>query len=77
MNLSNDRASAVCQLLINDFGIDKSRVQAAGVGYSFDDFYTYDQTPDGELDEAIAPSNRSVKLINLDSDTASRILSIE
>lgn len=74
INLSNDRASAVCQLLINDFGIDKSRVQATGVGYSFDDFYTYDQTPDGELDEAIAPSNRSVKLINLDSDTASRIL---
>ena len=75
--LSNDRASVICQLLINDFGIDKSRVQATGVGYSFDDFYTYDHTPDGELDEAIAPSNRSVKLINLDSDTASRILNMK
>ena len=75
--LSNDRASVICQLLINDFGIDKSRVQATGVGYSFDDFYTYDHTPDGELDEAIAPSNRSVKLINLDSDTASKILNMK
>lgn len=77
MNLSNDRASAICQLLIKDFGIDRSRVQAVGVGYSFDDFYTYDQTPDGELDDAIAPVNRSVKLVNLDSDTASRILSMK
>lgn len=77
MNLSNDRASAVCQLLINDFGIDKSRVQAVGVGYSFDDFYTYDQTPDGELDDDIAPVNRSVKLVDLDSDTATRILSMK
>lgn len=77
MNLSNDRASTVCQLLINDFGIDSSRVQAVGVGYSFDDFYTYDQTPDGELDDEIAPVNRSVKLVDLDSDTASRILSMK
>lgn len=77
MNLSNDRATAVCQLLINDFGIDKSRVQAVGVGYSFDDFYTYDQTPDGELDDDIAPVNRSVKLVDLDSDTAARILSMK
>ena len=76
MNLSDDRASAVCQLLINDFGIDKTRVQAAGVGYSFDEFYTYDQTPDGNLDDAIAPVNRSVKLVDLNSDTADRILSM-
>lgn len=76
INLSDDRASAVCHLLINDFGIDKSRIQAVGVGYSFDEFYTYDQTPDGNLDDAIAPVNRSVKLVDLSSDTADRILSI-
>lgn len=75
-NLSNDRASAVCKLLTEDFGIDKSRVQAVGVGYSFDEFYTYDQTPDGDLDDAIAPVNRSVKLVDLNSDTAARILSM-
>lgn len=74
LNLSNDRASAVCQLLTADFGIDKSRVQPVGVGYNFDEFYTYDQTPDGNLDDEIAPVNRSVKLVDLNSDTAARIL---
>lgn len=76
LNLSNDRASAVCKLLTEDFGIDKSRVQPVGVGYSFDEFYTYDQTPDGKLDDEIAPVNRSVKLVDLNSDTAARILSM-
>ena len=76
-NLSNDRASVICQLLTDEFGIDKSRVQSVGVGYSFDDFYTYDQTADGELDDTIAPVNRSVKLIDLESDTAARVLSME
>lgn len=74
LNLSNDRASAVCKLLTEDFGIDKSRVQPVGVGYNFDEFYTYDQTPDGNLDDEIAPVNRSVKLVDLNSDTAARIL---
>lgn len=76
INLSNGRAAAVCQLLIDDFGIDQSRVQAVGVGYSFEGFYTYDQTPDGNLDDAIAPVNRSVKLVDLNSNTAARILSM-
>ena len=76
LNLSNDRASAVCRLLIKEFGISKSRVQPAGVGYSFDDFYTYDQTPEGNLDDEVAPVNRSVKLVDLDSETAARILSM-
>lgn len=76
LNLSNDRAATVCQLLTKDFGIDNSRVQAVGVGYSFDEFYTYDQTPDGNLDDEIAPTNRSVKLVDLNSDTAARILSM-
>lgn len=75
-NLSNERAFAVFQLLTEDLGIDKSRVQTVGVGYSYDEFYTYDQTPEGELDNTIAPMNRSVKLVNLDSDTAARILSV-
>lgn len=75
-NLSNDRASAVCQLLTTEFGIDQSRLQAVGVGYSFDEFYTYDQTPDGNLNDEIAPVNRSVKLVDLNSDTAARILAM-
>lgn len=77
MNLSSDRAAAVCQLLADEFGIGQSRLKAAGVGYSFDDFYTYDQTPDGNLDDDVAPVNRSVKLVDMNSDTAVRILSIK
>ena len=74
--LSLARADVVCKLLETE-GIDRSRIKSAGVGYSFADFYTYDQNPDGELDEAIAKTNRSVKLVDWDSDTADRILKLE
>lgn len=74
--LSLERADAICELLVKE-GIDCSRLKSAGVGYSFADFYTYDQKPDGELDEAIAKTNRSVKLVDWDSDTADRILKLE
>lgn len=77
MNLSNERANAICKLLSDDFGIAKERMQAVGLGYSFADFYTFDQTPDGKLDDDIAPVNRSVKLVELGSDTANRILSMK
>lgn len=75
MNLSDERAAAIGRLLVDELGIDPSRIQSAGVGYSFAEFYTYDQTPEGELDQTIAPVNRSVKLLDLKSDTAARILS--
>lgn len=74
--LSLERADAICELLVKE-GIDRSRLKSAGVGYSFADFYTYDQKPDGELDETIAKTNRSVKLVDWDSDTADRILKLE
>lgn len=74
--LSLERADTVCELLVKE-GIDRSRIKNAGVGYSFADFYTYDQKPDGELDETIAKTNRSVKLVDWDSDTADRILKLE
>lgn len=74
--LSLERADTVCELLVKE-GIDRSRIKSAGVGYSFADFYTYDQKPDGELDETIAKTNRSVKLVDWDSDTADRILKLE
>ena len=73
LNLSEERAAAICNLLIGS-GIAESRLRATGVGYSFDDFYTYDQTPSGELDESIAPLNRTVKIMALDSETAARVL---
>lgn len=74
--LSLERADAICELLVKE-GIDRSRLKSAGVGYSFADFYTYDQKPDGELDETIAKPNRSVKLVDWDSDTANKILKLE
>lgn len=77
ITLSNARSSVVCQLLINEFGIEPERVRSVGVGYNFPDFYTYDQTTDGNLDETVAPVNRTVKMVDLNSDTASRILKME
>ena len=77
MSLSNDRSKRICQLLTDELGIDKSRLKAAGVGYSFDDFYTYDQTSDGKLDDEIAKVNRSVKLIDLKTESAAKILSMK
>lgn len=74
-NLSDDRAEEVCRLLTEEFGISKSRLKSVGVGYSCSEFYTYDQTPDGKLDEKVAPLNRSVKMVDLNTDTAFRILS--
>lgn len=77
LKLSNDRANAIGKLISDELGIAKGRMKAVGVGYSFEDFYTYDQTPDGKLDDNIAPVNRSVKLVDLNSNTASRILSMK
>lgn len=70
--LSGERAAAICQLLAEQ-GIDPSRLTALGLGYDHE-FYIWDQTPEGELDDAIAPLNRTVKLLPLDSDTAARLL---
>ena len=72
-DLSVRRAEAVRGLLIES-GIAEDRLCAAGVGYSFSDFYTYDQTENGDLDESIAPLNRTVKIMDLHSDTAERVL---
>lgn len=64
-------------LLTEKLDVDMERLKITGVGYSFLDFYTYDQTPDGKLDEQIAPVNRTVKLLDLSSDTAKSILAME
>ena len=73
-DLSDKRAGAVRDLLISS-GISGDRLIAVGVGYSFSDFYTYDQTENGELNESVAPMNRTVKIMDLHSDTANRVLS--
>jgi outer membrane protein OmpA-like peptidoglycan-associated protein len=74
LKLSKQRAEVICSL-IEKQGIDKKRITTVGLGYSYDEFYTYDQTPEGNLDETLAPQNRSVKLMNLNSKIAVDILS--
>ena len=73
MDLSQKRAETICMLLCKN-GIPEAQIKAIGVGYSFAGFYTYDQTEDGELDEEIAPMNRSVKIMDLHSQTAGEVL---
>ncbi len=75
-DLSERRAEAVCNLLIEN-GIAGDRLSITGVGFSFRDFYTYDQTESGELDESIAPLNRTVKIMDLHSDTAGKVLALQ
>ena len=75
-DLSLQRAGAIRDLLIES-GIAGNRLSVAGVGYSFSDFYTYDQTEGGKLDETIAPLNRTVKIMDLHSDTAGKVLALQ
>ena len=71
-DLSFRRAEAVCDLLISH-GISPDRLTVLGLGYE-SEFYLWDQTPDGELDEALASVNRSVKLVDPTSEIGLRIL---
>lgn len=75
-DLSERRAGAIRDLLIEN-GIAGDRLSVTGVGYSFSDFYKYDLTDSGKLDESIAPLNRTVKIMDLHSDTAGRVLALQ
>ena len=75
-DLSMRRAEAVRGLLIES-GFAEDHLYAAGVGYCFRDFYTYDKTETGELDESVAPLNRTVKIMGFHSDTAERVLALQ
>jgi OOP family OmpA-OmpF porin len=58
-NLSDRRAAAVLDYLANNFHVDRSRVQAVGVGKAQLLIATPDQTPE--------PQNRRVQVVNLGS----------
>ena len=60
-------------MLIKD-GIEEKRIHVIGLGYT-SEFYISDKKEDGTLDEAVAPLNRTVKLIDMKSDIADRLLS--
>ena len=72
-NFSEKRSCAVRDLLIKD-GIEEKRIHVIGLGYT-SEFYISDKKEDGALDEAVAPLNRTVKLIDMKSDIADRLLS--
>lgn len=65
------RAKAVYKLL-SEAGISKKRLHPLGCGWS-SCLYQHDRTADGELDESVAPLNRSVVLLDYHSEAAGRI----
>ncbi|MDO4324662.1 MAG: OmpA family protein [bacterium] len=69
---SEKRAQAIRSLLIENAGIDESRMITLGCGWS-SCLYVNDRGEDGSLNEN-APRNRSVKLVNYDSRIASEII---
>lgn len=72
MRFSEKRADAIRELLISEPGISPERVSILGCGYS-SMLYIPDRNSDGKLDETVAPLNRSVKLLDLRSETADLI----
>ena len=72
-NLSEDRAATIRKCLI-DAGIDESRLSTIGLG-STSGFYKYDHNQDGSLNDAIASKNRSIVIMDLNSERARQILS--
>lgn len=72
MAFSEGRARTIQDLLISE-GVSPARVHVVGCGYS-SVLYIPDRLPGGALNEAVAPQNRSVKLVDYNSDTATQIL---
>lgn len=72
MAFSEARACAIRDLLIAE-GVEADRIHVVGCGYS-SVLYIPDRLEDGTLDETVAPQNRSVKLVDYNSDTATQIL---
>jgi outer membrane protein OmpA-like peptidoglycan-associated protein len=70
---SEARANSVRDLLVNS-GVDPEQIQTVGCGWS-SSLYVPDRAADGSLDATIAPQNRTVKLVDQNSDTAAQILS--
>lgn len=69
---SEARASAV-QKLLEEAGIAQGRITVVGLGYS-SEFYIPDRNEDGSLNGEICPLNRTVRLMDLNSETAARLL---
>lgn len=70
-DFSERRGETVKNLLMKE-GINEERIHVIGLGYS-SEFYISDRNEDGTLDESVAPSNRTVKLIDMSSSIAERL----
>ena len=73
--LSLDRSNTVKQYLV-DAGIDEKRLNTVGLGSS-SGFYKYDHNPDGSLNPTIASKNRSIVIMDINSERAEEILNGE
>ncbi len=69
---SKKRAAVIRNLLIEEAGISEDRIYSLGCGWS-SCLYINDRDNDGTLNEN-APQNRSVKLVDYNSDTAKQIM---
>lgn len=72
ISFSERRAETIRTLLIEQAGIDESRIVTLGCGWS-SCLYMEDRDSDGNLDEN-APRNRSVKLVDYNSEIAAEII---
>ena len=72
ITFSQSRADTVAGLLC-DAGIDPIRIHSLGCGWS-SSLYIPDRDAQGELDEAIAPQNRMVQLVDFNSPAAAAIM---
>lgn len=71
IEFSENRAEAIRTLLVDEAGISNERVHTLGCGWS-SCLYVNDRRADGELNEC-AEQNRSVKLVDYNSQTAQEI----
>lgn len=74
--LSGRRNGVIYDLLMENGNVG-NRLSVVGVGYSFSDFYAYDQTESCEQDESIASLNRTVKIMDFHLNTAGRVMALQ
>ena len=73
MSLSADRADVIKTYLI-DKGINGNRITTVGLA-SQSGFYRYDKNIDGSLNEEVAARNRSIIIMDVNSEKAEQVLS--
>ena len=75
VNLSNRRAAAVKDLLVNYFGVPESQLITVGLGYEADPFVRgRDVDSNGNFVESEGAKNRRVVVLDAESDIARQIL---